>query len=218
MSTKHNQIDYQSLSNSEKVDDISYFSGALRECMEKVPPEMLTMPEDKFIEAYDLNTTDWALRSRYQEVLRKAVAAGETHIPAAAIYKGIVSPQSFNVSVIPNPHRVAWMRRPIEDYRKQCEETFHMGMVKLKNYLKTVQVTEKNAAKILKLIEFCANRTYGPVIQKMQIHQRTEHMSVPDPQDVTPQLSPQNLLNTLDQVKDLLIKAKDVPTEDEKEE
>lgn len=180
---------------------------------------MYTMPEDKFIETYDLNTTDWALRTRYQEVLRKAVAAGETHIPAAALYKGIISAQAFNVSVIPNPHRLAWMRRPIEDYRKQCEETFHMGMVKLKNYLKTVQVTEKNAAKILKLIEFCANRTYGPVIQKMQIHQRTEHMTLPEAQDVTPQLSPQNLLNTLDQVKDLLIKAKDDgSSEDEKEE
>jgi hypothetical protein len=211
------QSDYESVGSSEKIDDLSYFSGALLEYMKKVPPEMYTMPEDKFIETYDLNTTDWALRTRYQEVLRKAVAAGETHIPAAALYKGIVTPQTFNVSVIPNPHRLAWMRRPIEDYRKQCEETFHMGMVKLKNYLKTVQVTEKNAAKILKLIEFCANRTYGPVIQKMQIHQRTEHLSLPEAQDVTPQLSPQNLLNTLDQVKDLLIKAKDVPTEEAEE-
>lgn len=188
----------------ENDDPTDLFSGNLSVAMKSCPKEFLTISESDFVEKHRPTSIDWLLRKRFWECVNRARAAGATEITQHSIYDGIISKQNFIGSVIPNPMRVAWMMRPLTDHLQVCGEIVDIGLQKIREFLQKTQVTEKNAGQMLRLVEFCMNRHYGPVIHKLAIHQKTENIQQPSPRDVTGDATPQLLLDKLSEISDKL--------------
>jgi hypothetical protein len=184
--------------------DFSLFTDKLGEALRNLPEDIKKLTEAEIIERYNLTPTDWGLRKSFTEAIARAKREKLDHISAASIYKDVCTRPNFEQSILRNPIRVAFMIIPYTNYRKAAEEMFDIGMAKVRDYLRSVKITEQNAAKVLKIIEFCANRSHGPVIQKLAIHQKTEYVA--DEKDVV-DISPQTLLKKLDDVKSKLLKA-----------
>lgn len=191
-----------------EIDDpTDLFSGNLSIALKECPQEYLTISESDFVEQHRPTSIDWLLRKRFWECVNQARSSGISEITQSSIYDGIISKQNFIGSVITNPMRVAWMMRPLTDHLQVCGEIVDIGLQKIREYLQVTKVTEKNASQMLRLVEFCMNRHYGPLIQKLAIHQKTEVSNNPSARDVSSDATPQLLLDKLSEISDKLTPA-----------
>jgi hypothetical protein len=198
-----NQIDF---------DELSYFNGRLAFSLRNVPEALLDKPEAELVEDFDFSSTDWLLRRRFWELIDLAKRNKTTSIPTAAIFDGICSKQNFTTQYLEpgKEHKLAWILKPIRDYKELCDQTFNVGMEKVLRFVQKTKVSESNLAKILRLLEFSANRKHGPVIQRMQIHQRNEHVSADsNTKDVTPEITATNMQEQIANLSTKLIGSND---------
>lgn len=174
-------------------DERLLFSGKFREALLSCPQHLLDMPEPDLVEQYDFTSTDWLLRRRFWEIVERARKHNITSYQTIEVFRDISSRQNFEVFVIQRPYKIAWLLKPIRDYKELCDQVFNVGMEKVLAYIQKSKISEANISKVIKLLEFSANRKHGPVVQRMQIHQRTENVQLDSSKDVTPQIEPQAL-------------------------
>lgn len=199
------------------TSEFSIFSDKFGEILKNLSAHLLEMPEVEMVETFDFNSTDWLLRRRFNEVFERAKANKIETIPQTEIYDGITTKQNWYASYLSpgKEHKIAWIIRPIRDYREICDQAFNVAMEKVLQFVLKNKVSESNLTKIVRLMEFTATRKYGPVVQKLQIHQRNENINLPGAKDVTPQLPPQDLRDQLTEVTAKLIEpSSEKPTED----
>jgi hypothetical protein len=119
---------------------------------------------------------DFFIRKRFWELAEQNVNTGMSDVCTVRIYEGIMTKSHFQRQILRNPYKLAWILLPQSKHQDLIDESFYFTLRKVRNEILTMQVTEKSAPIILKALEFFANRSMGPMLQK--IEQRSMNVTV----------------------------------------
>jgi hypothetical protein len=175
------------------INPIAFLTGSKTQlAYENAPEELRKMSEIDLFKTGNIGEKDYFLRKNLWKNVEIAQKAGVFRITEASIYGDVMSAQNYYVSFLTNPHRVCWLMTPPTDSREIMEEALFYGLSRLRNELLTMTINEKTAPTMLKAIEFLANRTWGPVVQKIEAKHAHLNMNKPiavqDARDVTKRL------------------------------
>jgi hypothetical protein len=159
---------------------------------ENAPEELRKMSEIDLFKTGNIGEKDYFLRKNLWKSVENAQKRGVFSITEASIYSDVMSAQGYYNRFLANPHRVCWMMTPPIDAKEIMEEALFFGLSRLRNELLTMPINERTAPSMLKAIEFLANRTWGPVIQKIEAKHAHLNMNKPmavhDARDVNKRL------------------------------
>ena len=175
------------------INPLAFLNGSkTRAAYENAPEELRKMSEIDLFRTGKIGEKDYFLRKNLWKSVEIAQKNDVFSITEASIYGDVMSAQNYYTSFLTNPHRVCWIMTPPTDAREIMEEALFFGISRLRNELLTLPMNDKTAATILKTIEFLANRTWGPVVQKIEAKHAHLNMNKPvavhDARDVTKRL------------------------------
>lgn len=153
---------------------VEYFNGSFAAAILAVPDHMLQMSEVELHNAARPTPADYRLRQNITDRIREAKALGKEQITQTSIYEGVVSRSAFQQYLLPNPIKVAWMIRPVVNHDAYYEAIMREGLKKLFDIMQSTDADPKYLPQILKLTEKAADRVLGPVVQRIQMHQKQE--------------------------------------------
>lgn len=164
---------------STEINPLNFLQGKLLDVASSLPEDVKAMTEVELWKSGKITKNDYFLRRNLWKSIEIAQKTGQNAITQESIYHDVVSAQNFNSRVMTSPHRIAYLLMKPTLAREQMEEALHHGMMRLRNELLTMPIDEKTAPVFLKALEFLANRTWGPVIQKIQAQHAHLNMNKP---------------------------------------
>lgn len=191
---------------TKRIDAISFCTGVLSERFKSLPDELLVLNEIELEEKFRPKNFDFMLRKKLWDLVCKAQADGVSRIEPIDLYGGVCTKQNF-FFCLKNDYRLAWMLIPIQDHKDIVEEGFYSILKKTRDGIMALEFNEKTAPAILKALQFFADRHLGPMLQKMDINQKTLQMNVDATSTMRDALSSDNLN---DKFAELQSKMKDV--------
>lgn len=177
-------------------------TGKFREACDTLPEEMLMLTEIELEDRFLLQLTDRMLRQKLWKKIDEAKALGRTEVLQTEVYEGIMTRQNFYKTVLSNPYRIAWLMIRPSSFEDLVDIGLELTIRKLVMYVSETPVDSKTLGQITRLAEFFANRSKGPVVQKIEQRTVSAHMRV-DAKAPTAQA----LESELKQVQELLVKS-----------
>lgn len=141
--------------------------GKFRTLAENLTDEVLLLTEEELREKARASVADQEMRRKFWKIVEECNRTGRQPV-YSEIYRDTVSPAYFWNKIAVNPYKVAWIIRPIVDYKDFCGAVFKFGLDNLRDFIVSTKVTEKNSGQYLKVLEFFANRSVGPVVQRIE--------------------------------------------------
>lgn len=160
---------------------INMVSDRVREAMLKVDGDLVELDEGELRRSCDPTHTDYALRVSFWREFDRAVSA-QSKIKTRNIFSGICSEQYFYVKVLRNKTKVAWLVRPVQEYKKEMEALLARGTARLWELvdipLKDAngKVDIKAGELLLRVVAELANRTKGMAVQRIKEERRSMNM------------------------------------------
>lgn len=183
---------------------MSLFEGDFRFQMEHLPPEIAILSQAEIEKMRKMNELDYNLRENLWKLVENAHKSGITELVTKRVYEGFCSKQNFDLYIVRNPLRLAWlMHRPVED-RKKMKTLLQMLIQKVESEVLCQPITDSNVGHYIKLLEFLTNRVHGPMIQRIDARHAHVNMNKPIAEQ------PGNVNERLEELKKNLLQPKDV--------
>ena len=157
---------------------IEKWDGAFRSRCLELPKDVLNLSEFELMSHFTVSSIDYLLRKNFWQKTKAAIELGHDSLNTVEIWDGVCSSAYFYSKVLTSQHRLAWILIPVTDSKEMFEEAFHFGLKRLRDEILTMPITEKTAPVIMKAIQFVTDRHLGPMLQKMDINQKTLQMNV----------------------------------------
>jgi hypothetical protein len=184
-----------------RSEAVHYLGGRIREAADSIPPQILAMNEIELEEHFKPITADYLLRKNLWKLAEKAKNDNDT-ITISEWHKGICDAKMVYSIIAKNPYRLAWILMPIGQCDDLIEETFYVGIKRMRQILTEMPLTEKSAPSIIKAFEFFAVRHLGPVVQR--IDQRTMSVNVDGNKAIREVVDQQDIMQKYDELKSRL--------------
>lgn len=194
------------IAESTRDEALKYCDETLKNKFMAVAPEIMSMDEMELERHFRPTTSDFFFRKRFWEKINEAKALGDSVVEIRDIYQGFCTKQNF-FHCIKIPYRLAWILMPITDHAALIEESFYTILKKTRDGIVRMDFNEKTAPTILKALQFFTDRHLGPMLQKVDISQKSLNMNVDATSTIRDALSADNLDSKF---KELQSKMKDV--------
>lgn len=140
----------------------------LQQAILRIPDEYLCMSESDLTEAADPGSVEHMLRYNLWKKFHEAERNGVAQLTSTAIFSGICTSSNWYNRVLQDPKKLAWILQPTQESTDVMREALDYGIRKIRNEILTQKVTEKNAASIIKAIQFLADRVWGTSVQRIE--------------------------------------------------
>lgn len=155
-------------------NSIEIWSDVMNQAIRSVPEYLRYLSDYELLDVVKPKPVDWLLRRRFHTKIAEYKTTGRAP-NTEEIFNGIITRQGFYESVIKNPERVAWMICPMTSAQEVVDNCYEMILNKMTQELMALPITEKTMGSFIKALEFFANRSAGPVVQRIESKTMTIH-------------------------------------------
>lgn len=150
---------------------ISSWGGVFLETYSKIEPSITLMSELELTDHFQPTPVEYRLRKRFWQMTNDNSFGNVTEL-----VRGICSDTHFYNRLIKNPYKFSWILIPLETHQEMFDEFFHVLLKKMRKEAINLPLNEKTFASFVKILDSLANRSAGPVVQR--IDQRSTNVNV----------------------------------------
>lgn len=164
----------------EDIEAADFFGESLKlsQAIRDISEDIKFLTERELSEKIKITPKLWEIRRRFNEARIKAKQEGSKTITARTVYMGTYTETNFYTKVLPDPYKLAWMILPIVDHRDICDEIMRFQLEKMREFVRTTEISEKNIHQMLKILDYVTNHSVGQATQKIQIQSKNVNVEM----------------------------------------
>lgn len=152
---------------------MQFVGDALTDAINRVPDELLQLSEKMVKKIAKPTACDYALRVNFWREFERVMSNGAGKMVTARVFGGACTDGYFYASFLKNPKKVAWLIRPMQTYKRDCEAILHFGTERLKEAMTIPFKVKgkwqpKNVEIFAKLLKQVEDRVHGMAVQRTQ--------------------------------------------------